>query len=106
LKPLFGVLLGIYRGTPLHANWVLACLEGAWTKLVGDRLAAVCRPAGLRDSELIVEILDSDWVEAVKGVESLLQKKLETVTSGMVKKLSFSCRRIISQPNRDEMQKG
>ena len=89
MKPLFSVLLGIYRGTPRHGNWVLACLQGAWAKLVGDRLAAVCRPFCLKDGELIVEILDQDWEEAVKGVESPLQQKLETVTMGIVKKLSF-----------------
>jgi hypothetical protein len=61
-------------------------------KLVGDRLAAMCRPVCLKDNELIVEILDPDWVEAVKGVESPLQEKLETVTMGIVKTLSFSQR--------------
>ena len=92
MKPLFGVLLGIYRGTPLHDNWVLACLEGAWAKLIGDRLAAVCRPVSLKKSELIVEILDQDWEEAVKGVALPLQQKLDTITTGIVKTLSFSRR--------------
>jgi hypothetical protein len=90
LKPLFSVLLEIYRGKPLHNDWVIACLEGAWTKLVGDRLAAVCRPVSLKDSKLIVEILDPEWEDAVKGVQSALQQKLQNVTMGIVKTLSFS----------------
>lgn len=90
MKPLFAVLLGIYRGTPRHGQWVLVCLEGAWKKLVGDKLADVCRPVRLNDSELVVEILDRDWEEAVKAVESALRQKLETATTGIVKTLSFS----------------
>ena len=90
MKQLFSILLGIHRGTPRHSNWVLVCLEGAWAKLVGDRLATVCRPVSFNDSELIVEILDKDWEEALKSVESNLQEKLEAATMGVVKTLSFS----------------
>lgn len=90
MKQLFGILLGIHRGSPRHSDWVLACLEGAWTKLVGDRLAAVCRPVRLEDSELVVEILDPNWEEAVKGVKSALQQKLDSETTGLVKTLSFT----------------
>jgi len=96
LKQLFSILLGIGRGTPQHSNWVLVCLEGAWTKLVGDRLAAVCRPVRLKDSELVVEILDQDWEEAIKGIESDLQQKLESATMGIVKTLSFSGQQPVS----------
>jgi len=90
VKQLFGILLGIHRGSPRHGDWVLACLEGAWTKLVGDRLAAVCRPVRLEDSELVVEVLDPNWEEAVKGVKSALQQKLDSETTGLVKTLSFT----------------
>ena len=91
MKQLFSILLGVYRGTPRHNNWVVVCLEGAWDKLVGDRLAAVCRPVRLNDTELVVEILDRDWEDALKSVESNLQHKLEATTMGIVKTLSFSC---------------
>jgi len=87
---LFSILLDVYRGTPQHSNWVVACLEGAWAKLVGDRLAAVCRPVLLKETELIVEILDRDWEDALKSVESNLQQKLEAATMGTVKTLTFS----------------
>lgn len=91
MKQLFSILLGIHRGSPRHSDWVLVCLEGAWPKLVGDRLAAVCRPARLKNSELVVEILDQNWEGAIKGVESVLQQKLDAETSGLVKTLSFTC---------------
>jgi hypothetical protein len=68
---------------------VLACLEGAWPGLLGDRLAAVCRPALLDNSELVVEILDRDWEEAIKSIQRVLLKKLETVTSGDIDSISF-----------------
>ncbi len=90
MKQLFSILLGVYRGTPRHSNWVVVCLGGAWAKLVGDRLAAVCRPVRMNDTELVVEILDRDWEDALKSVESNLQQKLEAATMGIVKTLSFS----------------
>ena len=90
MNQLFGILLGMYRGTPRHNNWVLVCLKGAWKELVGERLASVCRPVRLIDTELIVEILDQDWEEALRGIEPNLQQKLESATTGIVTKLSFS----------------
>jgi hypothetical protein len=89
VEQVFSILLGACRGTPRHSNWVLACLEGAWSKLVGGRLAAVCRPVGLNGTELVVEILDRDWEDALKSVQSNLQQKLESATMGFVKTLSF-----------------
>ncbi len=90
MEQVFSILLGACRGTPRHSNWVVVCLEGAWSKLVGDRLAAVCRPVRLNDTELIVEILDRDWEDALRSVQSNLQQKLESATMGFVKTLSFS----------------
>jgi hypothetical protein len=90
VKQLFSILLGVYRGTSRHSNWVVVCLDGAWPKLVGDKLASVCRPVRLNDTELVVEILDRDWENALKSVQSNLQQKLESATMGFVKTLSFS----------------
>jgi hypothetical protein len=89
LKQLFSILLLLHRGTQKHSEWVLACLEGAWPNLVGDRLAAVCRPARFEDSELIVEILDRDWEGAVKNIKPVLLEKLRAATSEEIKTLSF-----------------
>jgi hypothetical protein len=89
LKQLFSILLLLHRGTPKHSEWVLACLEGAWPNLLGDRLAAVCRPARFENSELVVEILDRDWEGAVKSIKPVLLEKLRAATSEEIKTLSF-----------------
>jgi hypothetical protein len=89
LERLFSILLSLHRGTPRHGEWILACLDGAWPSLIGDRLAAVCRPVRLERSELVVEILDRGWEEAVRSIESALLERLETATSGTIKTLSF-----------------
>lgn len=93
MEQLFSILLGACRGTPRHSNWVVACLDGAWSKLVGDRLAAVSRPVRLNGTELVVEVLNRDWEDALKSVESHLRQKLESATMGFVKTLSFSLQR-------------
>jgi hypothetical protein len=82
-------MLSLYRGMPNHGDWIVACLEGAWPKLVGDRLAEVCRPVAFKNSELEIEILDRDWEDAVKSVQPELLKKLRTATSGEVTALSI-----------------
>ncbi len=90
MEPLTGVLYSLYRGTPNHGQWVLTCLEGAWPKLLGDRLALVCRPSRFENGTLSVEILDHEWVSAVKSVRESLVEKLRTATAGEVKSLTFS----------------
>jgi hypothetical protein len=89
LEPLFGVLFSLYKGKPNHGPWVIACLQGAWSKLLGERLGAVCRPARLEDSDLRIEILDQQWESAVKSVKSELLEKLRTATANEVKTISF-----------------
>jgi hypothetical protein len=88
LEQLFSVLLLLYRGTPQHSEWVVACLNGAWPKLLGERLAAVCRPARFEGSELVVEILNNDWEKAVQSVKPMLLEKLRTATAGEVKTIA------------------
>jgi hypothetical protein len=69
---------------PAHGEWIVACLDGAWPKLVGNRLAEICRPVAFRNSQLEIEILDRDWESAVKSIQLDLLKKLKTATSGEV----------------------
>jgi hypothetical protein len=82
-------MLALYRGTTSHGEWIVACLEGAWPKLVGDRLAEVCRPVAFQNSELEIEIRDRDWEDAVRSIQPELLKKLRTATSGEVAALSL-----------------
>ena len=90
MESLFNVLFSVRKGMPDHGQWVVACLQGAWPKLLGDRLAAVCRPVGLEDSDLQIEILDQGWEQALKSVKTELVDKLRSATANEVKTVSFS----------------
>jgi hypothetical protein len=92
LEQLCGVLFSLHRGTPRHGEWVIACLAGAWSRLIGDRLAAACRPVSFKDSVLTIEVMDSNWVDAVKSVKPELMEKLWTATAGEVKSISVVSR--------------
>jgi len=89
LEPLFGVLVSLQRGTPRHGAWVVACLQGAWPRLIGEKLASVCRPALFRDAELVVEITDRDWEGAVRSVQGALLDKLRAATAGEIRQISL-----------------
>jgi hypothetical protein len=84
LEKLGGVLFSIYRGTPRHREWVLACLKGAWPKLIGEKLAAVCKPASFDGSALAIEVLDRQWEDAIRSVRPELLQKLRSATAGEV----------------------
>jgi hypothetical protein len=88
LEQLSRVLFSLKRGTPKHGDWVIACLCGAWTRILGDRLAASCRPVRLENSRLVIEVLDGNWVEAVKSIKPELIEKLYAATAGEVKSIS------------------
>jgi hypothetical protein len=87
LEQLFDVLLSLHRGTPQYGEWVIACLEGAWPKLVGDRLARVCRPVRFFESELVIEMMDNDWEDAVKNLRPMVLEKLRAATSCEIKSI-------------------
>jgi hypothetical protein len=86
----FGILFSLHRGTPLHGQWVVECLKGSWPKLVGEKLAAVCRPVHLGNSTLKVEILDRAWEDTVRGLRREIQQKLADATGGEVKAIRLS----------------
>jgi hypothetical protein len=90
LDQIFGVSLSLFRGTPDNGEWIVACLEGAWPKLLGDRLAAACRPLSFKGAELVIEILDRDWEDAVKNLQPELLKKLRMATDGKISALSIT----------------
>ncbi len=90
MKPLFNVIFSLRKGMPDHGQWVITCLEGAWPKLIGDKLAAVCRPAGFEDSDLRIEILDPEWEQALRSVRAELLDKLRSATGNEVRSVSFS----------------
>jgi hypothetical protein len=57
--------------------------------MIGERLASVCRPAIFRDPELVVEILESGWEEAIRSVQPALLEKLQAATAGLVKEITL-----------------
>jgi hypothetical protein len=85
LEQLFNTLFSLHRGNPHHGDWVIACLQGAWPNLVGEKLAAACRPVQYSLSVLTIEIMDKSWVDAVKNLKPELLKKLQAATAGEVK---------------------
>jgi hypothetical protein len=84
------MLFSLFKEKPNHGQWVIACLEGAWPKLLGDRLAAVCRPVRFENADLLIEVLDREWDQAVKSVKPALLEKLRAATANEVKTITFS----------------
>jgi hypothetical protein len=89
MEPVSSILFSLYRGTQQHGEWIVACLEGAWPGIVGERLAEVCRPLAFKDSNLVVEITDMSWEKAVKSVKRDMAEKLRAATSGEVQSISL-----------------
>ena len=87
MERLFGVLLSIHHGTPKHGEWVVACLQGAWPKLIGEKLATVCVPVLFDGAILVIEVKDPQWEEALRSVGPALLDKLRNATSGEVNKI-------------------
>jgi hypothetical protein len=92
LEKLFGVLFSVYRGTPAHGEFVLTCLQGAWPKLLGDKLASVCRPTSFEGSTLFIEVLDPEWEGPVNSVKTALLDKLRSATAGEITRLVVGSR--------------
>jgi predicted nucleic acid-binding Zn ribbon protein len=83
----FGILFSLQRGTSHHGKWIVECLNGCWAKIVGQKLAAVCRPVHLKDSVLKVEVIDDAWMDTVRSMRLELQHKLYDDTCGEVKEI-------------------
>jgi hypothetical protein len=84
------MLFSLHKGMPDQGQWVVACLQGAWPKLLGERLAAVCKPVLFEGADLRIEILDRDWEGALRSVRTELLDKLRSATANEVRTLSFS----------------
>ncbi len=89
MKPLSDVVFGLYRGTPEHEEWVIACLEGAWPNLIGDRLATVCRPHRFGRGRLVIEVTDPAWNDALRAMRDQLCDKIRAATGGEVRQIAF-----------------
>jgi hypothetical protein len=85
----FGIIFSLHRGTPMHEQWVVECLKGSWPKLVGEKLASVCRPVYLANAVLKVEILDAAWKDTVRNMRLELQQRLSDETGGEVRAIKL-----------------
>jgi hypothetical protein len=83
------ILFSLYRGTPLHQEWVVACLEGAWKGLLGEKVANICRPRALNRTELVVEVLEKEWLPALSSMKQELLLRIGRATGGEVQQLSL-----------------
>jgi hypothetical protein len=93
LERVFGVLFSVWRGSPNQGEWAIACLRGAWPKIIGDRLAFVSVPVSFDGSTLVIEVKDPQWEEVVSSVRSALLEKLQRATADAIKGI-----RIIGPP--------
>jgi hypothetical protein len=93
MKDASGILYGIYRGTQAHEPWVVACLQGAWSRLIGARLAEACRPSALRGHRLEVEVLDPTWLTALEGMRTELVERVRAATGGEVRSVELRAAR-------------
>ena len=89
MKPISSILPRLFRDSPQHSLWILACLEGNWGNIVGDGIARVCRPLALDNRNLVMEILDPSWESAVKSMERDMLEKIRQFAGNEVKRLSF-----------------
>ncbi len=89
MEPVGQIVYSIFRGTPRHDEWVLACLQGAWPGLAGERLAAVCRPCSYSEFRLMIEVLDPAWEEPLREIGGELLARIRTATGGEVRVLKL-----------------
>ena len=89
MEPLSRVLYSLYRNQPEHGSWVVACLEGAWAGILGEKLSKVCRPVAWDNHRLIIEIQDQEWLESLQGMKGDVLARIREATNNEVREISF-----------------
>ncbi len=87
MESISNTIYSLYRGTPFHSEWIVACLDGAWQGVLGDRIASTCRPRVLRGSELVVEVSDKAWFAVLTGMKQELLERIRQATGSEVRQL-------------------
>jgi predicted nucleic acid-binding Zn ribbon protein len=87
MESLSNTLLSLYRGTASHDPWVTACLEGAWSGLVGENVAKVSRPVWLKNAELAVEVSSEPWLSALESMKPEMLRRIRSFAGSDVKRL-------------------
>jgi predicted nucleic acid-binding Zn ribbon protein len=55
----------------------LAAVQGVWSGVVGERVAAAARPVSERDGEVIVACSDTVWAQELDLMQDQVQKGLQ-----------------------------
>jgi predicted nucleic acid-binding Zn ribbon protein len=92
MEPISRILFTLFRGSPQRGEWIVACLEGAWAGLMGDRISQVCRPLRFENACLTIEILDAAWDETLRGMEPELLLRIRQSTGDEIRELHFTAR--------------
>jgi hypothetical protein len=93
MEPVSATLFSLYRDTPQHSEWVVACLDGAWQGLLGEKIGTACRPRDLRREELVIEVFEEAWLPVLSDMKTELLSRIRSTTSGEIRRLSFVLRR-------------
>ncbi len=93
MESISNTIYSLFRDTPYHHEWVVSCLDGAWPGILGDRIAGTCKPVALRDSELVVEVLDIAWFQVLRDMAPELLQRIRNATGGEVRQLKFRMQR-------------
>jgi len=89
MEPVSSIVFSLYRDTPQHGEWVVACLQGAWPALLGESLARVCSPSAYAHPTLHIVIHEAAWRETLHSLKSEIERKLRTATAGEVRIVKF-----------------
>jgi hypothetical protein len=89
MQSIADTLFSLYRGTPQHEEWVLACLGGAWQSLVGERLDQACRPVRFAGTCLTIEVTDPSYLEPLRSMEAEVRDRLRVATRQEVRQIRF-----------------
>jgi hypothetical protein len=90
MEPVSDMIFSLFRGTPQHGEWLLACLRGAWPGIVGDRIARVCSPAACNGPALVVAIHDAAWESVLQTMRPEVLAKIRSASRGEIRGLSFT----------------
>ena len=82
-------IYSLYQNTPFHGDWIVACLCGAWNGILGARIARTCKPVAWHNFELVVEVLETDWLPVLTGMKQELLQRIRQTTGGEVRQLVF-----------------
>ncbi len=79
----------LYRQSPHHEEWIVACLEGMWRGLMGENIARVCRPIELHSGQLIVAVVDAAWHPVLSRMAPELLERIRSATDNQVQRLKL-----------------